>query len=490
MDAQALRRAGGGGGGETDSSTHVAGALSCVVGNFLISLSLNLQRRAHRDNTEGLHYTKLKAWWVAILCMFVGEIGNFLAYGMAPASLVSPLGAITVISNAVLSKVILDEPMPRQKAAGVVLALVGAVLIAVNAPAPIPPDTGDKVIQEEEVFYYSIMTLRACIYIIIVAVVAFCVANPLKLPFLVSAKLREDMVIIPCVLCGCAGTMTVSSAKAVFNSLSQAFAGKPAMFARLDICWLTYLTIVVAVASIVGQVKYLNEALMRHGASRVVPVYYITFTTITMSAGMTLFLELKFEPFALSIALFVVGLLCAFSGVWLINSLPEEEGEAGSKSVGAVRDGGEGVGAVQDGGEGAFEGSWDDKPTILEADGNDVEMALAAASTATTTTPDKTAAWAEDTGVVKECFLPFPPSLPMTLTPKEGQAAGTEREGEERGGEAGVTCKPEFKRPPSLPGGVRVEGVGREEGMVFEDGGGREGGGEDGTGLKRVPSSG
>jgi uncharacterized membrane protein len=272
MDAQAQRRAGGGGGGEIDSSTHVAGALSCVVGNFLISLSLNLQRRAHRDNTDGLHYTKLKAWWVAILCMFVGEIGNFLAYGMAPASLVSPLGAITVISNAVLSKVILNEPMPRQKAAGVVLALVGAVLIAVNAPAPFPPVAGDKVIQEEEVFYYSIMTVRACIYIIIVAVVAFCVANPLKLPFLVSDKLRGDMVVIPCVLCGCAGTMTVSSAKAVFNSLSQAFAGKPAMFARLDICWLTYLTIIVAVGSIVGQVKYLNEALMRHGASRVVPV--------------------------------------------------------------------------------------------------------------------------------------------------------------------------------------------------------------------------
>ena len=95
----AAAAAGGGGGGEIDSSTHVAGALSCVVGNFLISLSLNLQRRAHRDNTEGVHYTKFKAWWVAILCMFVGEIGNFLAYGMAPASLVSPLGAFTVCTD-------------------------------------------------------------------------------------------------------------------------------------------------------------------------------------------------------------------------------------------------------------------------------------------------------------------------------------------------------------------------------------------------------
>ena len=70
---------------------------------------------AHRNNTAGVHYTHLKGWWLGIVCMFVGEIGNFLAYGMAPASLVSPLGAITVISNAVLSRLMLKEPMPRQK---------------------------------------------------------------------------------------------------------------------------------------------------------------------------------------------------------------------------------------------------------------------------------------------------------------------------------------------------------------------------------------
>ena len=72
-----MRRAGGGG-GETDESTHLAGVLSCVFGNILISLALNLQRRAHRDNVAQVPYTKLKGWWMGLLCMFVGEIGNFL----------------------------------------------------------------------------------------------------------------------------------------------------------------------------------------------------------------------------------------------------------------------------------------------------------------------------------------------------------------------------------------------------------------------------
>jgi hypothetical protein len=62
----------------------------------MISLSFNLQRLAHTNNTEGVPYTKLKGWWLGIICMFVGEVGNFLAYGMAPASLVSPLGVLHV----------------------------------------------------------------------------------------------------------------------------------------------------------------------------------------------------------------------------------------------------------------------------------------------------------------------------------------------------------------------------------------------------------
>ena len=65
----------------------------------MISLSFNLQRLAHTNNTEGVPYTKLKSWWLGIICMFVGEVGNFLAYGMAPASLVSPLGVLHVCTR-------------------------------------------------------------------------------------------------------------------------------------------------------------------------------------------------------------------------------------------------------------------------------------------------------------------------------------------------------------------------------------------------------
>ena len=71
------------------------GCVCSVLGNFLISVSFQLQRSVHTNNSRGIHYTKFPQWWAGFFCMGFGELGNFLAYGMAPASLVSPLGAVT-----------------------------------------------------------------------------------------------------------------------------------------------------------------------------------------------------------------------------------------------------------------------------------------------------------------------------------------------------------------------------------------------------------
>jgi hypothetical protein len=39
----------------------------------------------------------------------LGEVGNFLAYGFAPAILVAPLGTVALISNAVIAPLLLKE---------------------------------------------------------------------------------------------------------------------------------------------------------------------------------------------------------------------------------------------------------------------------------------------------------------------------------------------------------------------------------------------
>jgi drug/metabolite transporter (DMT)-like permease len=65
--------------------------------------------------------------------MTVGEAGNFLAYGFAPASIVSPLGVVALISNCVIAPFMLKEQFRLRDFWGVVIAVAGAVTVVLSA---------------------------------------------------------------------------------------------------------------------------------------------------------------------------------------------------------------------------------------------------------------------------------------------------------------------------------------------------------------------
>ena len=43
----------------------------------------------------------------------VGEVGNFAAFGLASPTVVSPLGAVAVVANALIAALVLREPNPN-----------------------------------------------------------------------------------------------------------------------------------------------------------------------------------------------------------------------------------------------------------------------------------------------------------------------------------------------------------------------------------------
>lgn len=50
-----------------------------------------------RVGIGGYSYLVEPLWWAGMLTMVVGEIANFAAYAFAPAMLVTPLGALSII---------------------------------------------------------------------------------------------------------------------------------------------------------------------------------------------------------------------------------------------------------------------------------------------------------------------------------------------------------------------------------------------------------
>ena len=100
------------------------GIILALSGNVLISVSLNTQKYAHNANeargTAKVSYLRLKLWWIGMGLMALGETGNFLAYAYAPATVVAPLGAVSVISNCFLARFVLGEqvcPVPTDASA-------------------------------------------------------------------------------------------------------------------------------------------------------------------------------------------------------------------------------------------------------------------------------------------------------------------------------------------------------------------------------------
>lgn len=86
-----------------------------------------------RPQADRKTYLRSPYWWCGIILMTIGEAGNFLAYGFAPASIVSPLGVVALVSNCIIAPCLLKERFRQRDFWGVAIAIGGAVTIVFSA---------------------------------------------------------------------------------------------------------------------------------------------------------------------------------------------------------------------------------------------------------------------------------------------------------------------------------------------------------------------
>jgi drug/metabolite transporter (DMT)-like permease len=77
----------------------------------------------------------------------IGEAANFAAYAFAPAILVTPLGALSVLIGAVLGSYFLKERLGVLGKLGCAMCLLGSVVIVLHAPPDKPVETIDEILQ-------------------------------------------------------------------------------------------------------------------------------------------------------------------------------------------------------------------------------------------------------------------------------------------------------------------------------------------------------
>lgn len=78
--------------------------------------------------------------------VIIGEIANFAAYAFAPAILVTPLGALSVLIGAVLGSYFLKEELGTLGKLGCAICLIGSVIIVLHAPPDQEIETIDEIL--------------------------------------------------------------------------------------------------------------------------------------------------------------------------------------------------------------------------------------------------------------------------------------------------------------------------------------------------------
>lgn len=73
-------------------------------------------------------------------------VANFAAYAFAPAILVTPLGALSVLIGAILASFLLHEELGKMGKIGCTLCAVGTVIIVLHAPQDKEVETVDEIL--------------------------------------------------------------------------------------------------------------------------------------------------------------------------------------------------------------------------------------------------------------------------------------------------------------------------------------------------------
>jgi len=262
------------------------------------TMQLTKEQSEEEERFQRQSYLKSPYWWAGILLMTMGEAGNFLAYGFAPASIVSPLGVVALVSNCIIAPVLLKERFRKRDFWGVVIAVGGAVTVVLSAKTSEgkmgPDDVWQAITRWEFELYLGIT------------------AGLIALLMWLSGKYGEKTIIIDLGLAGLFGGYTALSTKGVASLLS-------------DTLWraltfpITYLLIVILIVTAVFQIRYVNRALQNFDSTRVVPTQFVTFTLSVIIGSAVLYREFE-SANAERVAKFIGGCALTFLGVYFITS--------------------------------------------------------------------------------------------------------------------------------------------------------------------------
>ncbi|OAY23702.1 probable magnesium transporter NIPA4 [Manihot esculenta] len=290
------------------SSDNIKGLVLALSSSFFIGASFIVKKKGLkkagssglRAGAGGYSYLYEPLWWIGMITMVVGEIANFAAYAFAPAILVTPLGALSIIISAVLAHVILREKLHLFGILGCALCVVGSTTIVLHAPKERDIESVKEVweLATEPAFLVYATFVIGAVFVIIVCVIP---------------QYGQTHVMVYIAVCSLVGSLSVMSVKAIGIALKLTFSGMNQLLYPQ-----TWAFTLVVLTCVITQMNYLNKALDTFNTAVVSPIYYVMFTSLTILASVIMFKDWDRQN-PTQIVTEICGFVTILSGTFLLH---------------------------------------------------------------------------------------------------------------------------------------------------------------------------
>jgi hypothetical protein len=247
------------------------------VFSFMAACGLNLQKRSlDMHVNDGVPPHRQGLWLCGFGVMVLGSVSDFIAFGLAPMSLLAPLASLTLVWNLLLATRMHGERLDRANIIATTVIFIGVSVAVVFSSHETPLYTAEKLA--------SLVFAPAAVVYLLVNILVMIVAAYVLWKWK-HVKLHAKVFAYG-ILAGSLGGQSVMFAKATVELLKAVLVGA-ASFAS-PVLWL------MAVATIVlmmVQLRILNQGLEEFPALAMIPVYQACWILASTLSGLIYFNE-------------------------------------------------------------------------------------------------------------------------------------------------------------------------------------------------------
>lgn len=297
----------------SDGFVVAMGVVLAVAASFVTCLGLNMQKYSLcLPQNANVNPWQQPRWVMGFTCVLVGSIIDFVAFGLAPQSLLAPLAALSLIWNLGMANWMLDEQHTSTDIKAVCLIFFGTALTVVFAnheEKEYPFETLLELYNETRMYIYAVLVpvLLALHY----GFIQF--ASWSKAPLNAQQKKTCEMIGYAG-FAGIVGGQSVLFAKSTMELIKDATHGDD-VFTHIE----TYIIIVLLAICLITQITFLNGGLKRYDSLLVVPVYQSYWIISGVTGGLVYFGEWK-DLSTLQMTFFIIGTLVTLSGMLVLTT--------------------------------------------------------------------------------------------------------------------------------------------------------------------------